>query len=120
MNFKFEYLNAQSAPVTTNKVKPQNETEIKYQIQKFSMEGNRSYDIHITAELSNNSLISSEIAITVFIEKTELLTFIEGGNRYNGYENELKVEGTVKDLDVQESQQTVGINVSWKCEDLMN
>ena len=54
------------------------------------------------------------------MEQSELLVYIEGGNRQNGYGSELVVQGVAKDLDEQVAQQELGITLAWTCEDLMN
>lgn len=120
MTFEFMYLDSSSQPVSSVMEKGENQTQVVYKVEKFSLEGNRSYDLNVRAVLSNNSIISSELKISIFIEKSELLALIEGGNRQNGYEDELKVQGVVKDLDVEESLQSDGIGIAWRCEDLMS
>ena len=102
MNFRFEYLDSQLQPRTTLVTKPQNESEVRYRIAKFQMDGNRSYEIDVRAELAGYPLISTGLTVSIFVETSEMLAFIEGGNRQNGYEHELLLRAVVKDLDVEE------------------
>lgn len=57
------------------------------------------------AELSDNPLVTGETKVSVFVEISELLVFIDGGNRQSGYASELIISGIVKDLDVEEANQ---------------
>jgi hypothetical protein len=55
-------------------------------------------EVQPTSDLS----ISNSHEIEYFIEITELLVVISGGNRQNGYSSPLILEGVAKDLDVAE------------------
>ena len=81
MALTFEYLDSQSLPNTRTLTKSQSKTTVGYKIEKFQLEGDRTYDIAVRAELSANPLISSAITIKVAVAKSELLALIDGGSR---------------------------------------
>jgi hypothetical protein len=45
----------------------------------------------VKVELVENSLIYSDYIVDIFVELSELLVYIEGGNRQNGYSSELVI-----------------------------
>jgi hypothetical protein len=71
-------------------------------------------EVQPTSDLS----ISNSHEIEYFIEITELLVLISGGNRQNGYSSPLILEGVAKDLDVAEIDQESNIQVAWECNNL--
>ena len=119
MAVKFEYRETSGQVQTTALTKPESQTQVEFAIPKYSLDGNTTYEITVSAVLSGNSLISAETKVSVFVEISDLLVFIEGGNRQSGYESALSVSGNVKDLDV-ETDQSSGIALTWSCQDLIN
>ena len=120
MSVVVRYDDDQNITRTTNILKPSDRRQVTYRILKYSLKGNLNYLLKIDAQLANDSSISAKTEVSIFVESSELLVFIEGGNRQTGYESELVVNGVAKDLDVEESAQTSGIDYEWSCQDLMN
>ena len=120
MNVTFEYLDHLSSLNSTTQIKSPDQAELEFKIEKYQLLVDKSYQIDLSAHLSNNSLVSNSLTFSVFVEPSELLVYIEGGNRQNGYENELIVRGVARDLDVIESEQETGLTRAWRCEDIIN
>ena len=121
MTVKYEIFDdSQQLESTSSATKSETQSEVTLQIPKYSLGSNQSYSVLVTAEDSTNPLIVNTLRVSIFVELSEMLVFIEGGNRQSGYESALEVRGIAKDLDVVESQQTSGITYAWECQDMMN
>ena len=120
MTVKYEYFDHTSTLVSLTRTKSSDSSSLVYAIPRYQLNANTSYLLNISAELSTNSLVRTSLSIPIFVESSELLVYIEGGNRQNGYESELVVRGVAKDLDVVESDQELGITRTWVCEDIIN
>ena len=82
VNVRFELKNSVPTTLSTkNVVKPSAENSVSYTIQKYSLTPNSSYQIDVRAELSDLPSVFTTQEVSIFVEKSDLLVFIEGGNR---------------------------------------
>ena len=88
-------------------------------LPKYQFSPNQFLNLRITISVKSNPTVSSYFEQQLYFKVTPLVLHIIGGNRVQSYSKETVMISQAKDLDVAESQQELGIDYSWTCEDML-
>jgi hypothetical protein len=105
--------------------KPAGEIYVTYSIPAFTLPPATEYVVLITSYVNSTAspgtVLNTSKLIEIQITKQPLFSTINGGNRLNGYLDELVITGDVFDpnIDGDDATKRAGISITWSCKNIL-